>query len=152
MHELNIKTENESYTENSIGDKIDGGIATSKIEDRLKAPSVESSETPALCSREPTSPKIKNFVVMAPGSKIDDEKTFKHQKTGFVNLGNQLLKHKPKSNQRKRGILLIDKPISRRIKITKGRSSQDFSKDNTDKNSHFVNTYIDMADQSNSRT
>ena len=91
---------------------------------------------------------------MGPGSNVDQvDKTHKHQMTGLMYVDNTLFQNKPKSNQRKRGILLIDKPIARRIKITKGRSSQDFgSKDLGQNSSHFGNTYIDMNDQSMSKS
>ena len=128
--DLNFKIENESYTDNSLGDKVNERLLT--YEDIRQVSCVDSFVTPEVPTLDPTSAKelmtsqVKNLVLKESGSLVDQKKTRQTQMSGIEYVGSTL-KQKPKSNQRKRGILLIDKPISRRIKVTKVRSSQNFN-------------------------
>ena len=130
LFDLNFKIENESYTDNSLGDKVNERLLT--YEDIRQVSCVESFVTPEVPTLDPTSAKglmtsqVKNIVLKESGSLVDQNKTRQTQMSGIEYVGSTL-KQKPKSNQRKRGILLIDKPISRRIKVTKVRSSEDFN-------------------------
>ena len=77
--DLNFKIENESYTDNSLGDKVNERLLT--YEDIRQVSCVESFVTPEVPTLDPTSAKglmtsqVKNLVLKESGSLVDQKKT-----------------------------------------------------------------------------